>query len=266
MGLNAKWIWGSQIAGTENTALCFRRNFSADGNGRVKVKISADTRYILYINGREIGRGPVRSTRERWFYDEYDISGDITAGSNLFAARVWDYGWSTYQTIANKGGLVFEIMKDGETIAASDENCLCTQDTGLVSKTVKRNVNLGFMEHYDARNFNFDWMKQGFSDSSWKQAVVIDDNWSELTKRPIKYFDNHPVRPEKIMAVKAVTPGRHVVSVNTRESFFPGRRDANATIMTSYVGAIIKSSEDCSRRINGTGCTVILRSMENFMK
>ncbi len=109
MSLNAKWIWGSGIADKENTAVCFRRNFNVGKYEDTIIKISADTRYVLYINGREIGRGPIRSTIDRWFYDEYDISGDIIQGENLLAVRVWDYGCSTYQTIANKGGLVFSI-------------------------------------------------------------------------------------------------------------------------------------------------------------
>ena len=107
MGLNANWIWGSGIADKENTAVCFRRAFNADTCKCTKVKISADTRYVLYINSREIGRGPVRSTIDKWFYDEYDISGDLHDGENLLSVRVWDYGLSAYQTIANRGRLFF---------------------------------------------------------------------------------------------------------------------------------------------------------------
>ncbi len=250
MGLNTSWIWGGKIADKENTALCFRRKFNADTKKSTVVKISADTRYILYINGRESGRGPVRSTLERWFYDEYDVSADIKEGENLLAVRVWDYGWSTYQSIANKGGLVFSVEYGGEVAAESDGNCCFSRDLGLVSKTVKRNVNLGFMEYYDARKFSFDWMKPGFDDSEWEKAEIINSNWGNLTRRPIKYFDNSPYRPETIEAVRETYSGRKVVSVNTRNAFFPGRRDANATIMTAYVGAVIKSEKYCSGIIN----------------
>jgi len=250
MSLRTQWIWGSGIAGTENTAVCFRRGFSADKGKGAVVKVSADTRYVLYINGKEIGRGPIRSTIDRWFYDEYDISADIADGENLLAARVWDYGWSTYQTVANKGGLVFSIESSGNTLAQSDEKCKFMQDNGLVSKTVRRNVNLGFMEHYDAGRFSFDWMKPGFDDSSWEYADVINDNWGELTKRPIKYMDNVPKRPESIVSLSETRTGRKVVSVNTRNAFFPGRRDANATIMTAYFGCTVTSGEDCTGIMN----------------
>ena len=250
MSLKAKWIWGSSIADKENTAVCFRRNFNVDKNKDAILKISADTRYVLYINGKEIGRGPIRSTIDRWFYDEYDISSDIVSGENLLAVRVWDYGMSTYQTIANRGGLTFSFTNDGVTICESDESCLCSRDFGLVSKTVKRNVNLGFMEYYDADKFSFDWMNPGCDDSKWETAVLITDNWGELTKRPVKYMDKKPVRAETVYSINETKPKRQVVSINTRNTLYPGRRDANATIMTSYIGAIIKSSEDCTGIIN----------------
>ncbi|MCD6322853.1 MAG: hypothetical protein J7L77_07475, partial [Clostridiales bacterium] len=250
MGLKSKWIWGSSITDKENTAVCFRRNFNVDKSEDTIVKISADTRYVLYINGKEIGRGPIRSTIDRWFFDEYDISSDIVSGENLLAVRVWDYGWSTYQTIANKGGLVFSIENTGETICESDEFCLCSRDYGLVSKTVKRNVNLGFMEYYNADKFSFDWMNSGYDDSKWETVVLIDDNWGELTKRPVKYMDKKSIRAETVYSISETKPKRQVLSINTRDAFFPGRRDANATIMTSYVGAIIRSSKDCTGIIN----------------
>lgn len=250
MGLKAKWIWGSNITEKENTAVCFRKNFTVDKIKNTIIKLSADTRYVLYINGKEVGRGPIRSTIDRWFYDEYDISGDIIQGENLLAVRVWDYGWSTYQTIANKGGLIFTIESDQTTICTSDVSCICSRDLGLVSKTVKRNVNLGFMEYYDAGAFSFDWMNTNYDDSSWGAAVFVENNWGELTKRPVKYMDKKAVRAETIVSISETKAKRKVVSVNTRNSFFPGRVDANATIMTSYVGAIIKSSKECEGIIN----------------
>ncbi|MBN2558828.1 MAG: alpha-L-rhamnosidase N-terminal domain-containing protein [Clostridia bacterium] len=243
-GLAGKWIWCPDAGEAENTAVCFRKAFTVASGAGTIVRISADTRYILYINGSEIGRGPARSTLDRWFYDEYDIGGDVSAGGNLLAVHVWDYGWSTYQSIANKGGLIFDVRRGDEVLAASDGTCRCAVDEGLVSKTVRRNVNLGFMENYDARRFPQGWMHADFDDSGWSFAAETADNWGTLEKRPVKYLDTRIARPEKVMKIREIIPRRNVVSVNTRNAFFPGRRDANATIMTGYIGAIIESAED----------------------
>jgi len=243
--MKGNWIWVEGGSDCENKVACFRREFSISGDGPVILRISADTRYVLYINGREIGRGPIRSTLERWYFDEYDISADVSLGMNLIAVRVWDYGWSTYQTIANKGGLAFEII-DGESVAAvSDEKVLCTFDKGWISRTVKRNVNLGFMEHYNASAFSFDWMKKDYDDGGWKPAVQTDDNWGALTRRPVKYLDRKNILAENVVSIAETNRKGRVLSVNTREALFPGRRDANATIMTAYFGAYITAGKDC---------------------
>lgn len=247
--MNGNWIWLEGGSDTENKVACFRKEFTLTETEQPIVRISADTRYILFINGKEIGRGPIRSTLDRWFYDEYDIGADTREGVNLIAVRVWDYGWSTYQTIANKGGLTFEISNGQKIVASSAEQVKCTFDKGWVSKTVKRNVNLGFMEHYNADKFTFDWMKPGYDDSDWGFSVSINDNWGNLTKRPIKYLDKKSILAESVVSITETNQKGRVVSVNTREALFPGRRDANATIMTSYFGAYITAEKECTGTI-----------------
>lgn len=239
-----KWIWCPNVKGPENRVVLFRKKFSAKSDLDTILKISADTRYIAYINGIEIGRGPIRSTIDKWFYDQYDLSSLIEEGENTLAIRVWDYGQSTYQSIVHKGGLVFSISQNEEVIAQSDKNTLCLQDKGLISKTVKRNINLGFMENYDARKAELKWQNKEYDDSAWEKAVIIEDDWGKLTKRPLKYFDRERIRAEQVVSIQEIKNRRRVVSVNTRDAFFPGRRDANATIMTAYVGVVIESDTD----------------------
>src|SRR6185436_19069219 len=44
---------------------------------RVPLRVSADSRYLLWVNGVEVGRGPIRSQPRRLRYDEYDIAGHL---------------------------------------------------------------------------------------------------------------------------------------------------------------------------------------------
>ena len=237
--LQGRWIWTAAEGPGENEVVRFRTRFELDDPTGAEIRISADTRYVLRVNDVEVGRGPIRSTIERWFYDRYGLDGYLREGTNVVEVRVWNYGWSTYQTIANRGGLVFDVVRDGKAIACSDETVSCARETAIRSKTVKRNVNLGFMEHYDARDA---------AAMRWEPAVVIDDVWGELHERPVRQMDRQLVRPQGIRWIRAVRPARQVVSVNTRTTFFPDRRDANATIMTAYVGVVI----DSPREMQGT--------------
>jgi alpha-L-rhamnosidase len=53
----------------------FRRVFDVDDVPQgAPLRLSADSRYVLWVNGTEVGRGPIRSQPRRLRYDEYDIA------------------------------------------------------------------------------------------------------------------------------------------------------------------------------------------------
>ena len=41
---------------------------------KAPLRITADSRYVLYVNGQEVGRGPVRSQPRKLHYDSYDVA------------------------------------------------------------------------------------------------------------------------------------------------------------------------------------------------
>ena len=47
---------------------------------RVPARLTADSRYILYVNGVELGRGPIRSQPRRLHYDLYDLAPYLRLG------------------------------------------------------------------------------------------------------------------------------------------------------------------------------------------
>jgi len=160
-----QWIWLNDNISTENERGCFVENLYIKIKSKddgIKLRISADTRYVAYINGEEIGRGPIRSTIDNWYYDEYDITLCLKQGHNLLAVRVWNYGWSTYQSIASNGGLIFDVTQGSKVIAASGKQTKCSRDLGHKYNTVKRNVNLGFTDNYDARKFDSGWIEETY--------------------------------------------------------------------------------------------------------
>ena len=148
--MNAKWIWINEEK-KENQRGCFGCFFymrNDQNMEEVVLEISASTRYIAYLNGKEIGRGPIRSGRHQQFFDRYSIDDKICQGENFLAVRVWDYGWSTYQTVAKPAGLIFEIKQGNKTVCSSDNAVYASLDKGHMEYAPKRNVNLGFTDYY----------------------------------------------------------------------------------------------------------------------
>jgi len=86
----AKWIWHPDLHDDEIAVVGFRRRFKLDKPSKLRIHVSADERYELFLDGERVGRGPERGDRENWFFESYDL--DLAAGDHVLAARVWWLG------------------------------------------------------------------------------------------------------------------------------------------------------------------------------
>ena len=248
--MKGNWIWVQNALSHENQHACFGTAFqAAPQDGPVTLSICAVTRYIAYLNGREIGRGPIRSGKDRLYYDVWSLDGEILTGENQLAVRVWDYGVSTYQTIASAPGLLFDITQNEQTLCCSDTSVRAAMDTGHLSFVPKRNVNLGFTDYYDARNFDGNWYETPGSWADWLPAVITDKS-VELKKRPIRQFNTNFAWPEHIVSVEQAKKGGQQLTINTRRAFFGDRRDADETILSGFMGCEIDCPADMDGRIS----------------
>ena len=72
MDNRSKWIWKRDLSGKD--VYCdFVDSFDYSG-GDVKVKISADSNYALYINGNFVESGQYGDYPHYKVYDEFDIT------------------------------------------------------------------------------------------------------------------------------------------------------------------------------------------------
>jgi len=84
------WVW-TQDSGDSFEVVQFCSWFSDNEALPVRLHISADNRYKLYINGNFAGLGPQRGTLERYFFDTYDLSllKNNKSCPYVFSAVVW---------------------------------------------------------------------------------------------------------------------------------------------------------------------------------
>jgi len=52
------------------------------------LSITVDGRYVLFVNGEKIGRGPVRCSPLFQRYDDYDVAPALRAGDKVLAVLV----------------------------------------------------------------------------------------------------------------------------------------------------------------------------------
>ncbi|GIE95251.1 alpha-L-rhamnosidase-related protein [Paractinoplanes rishiriensis] len=147
---------------------------------RVPLRVSADSRYVLWVNDVEVGRGPIRSQPRRLRYDEYDIAAHLQPGPNAVAALVTYYGHpnSFWQPAASSG----LMGRDVQLVLEADlgDHWLVTDDRWRTLRSrAWRTLDAGTaldgvpIELLDARELDPDWTAPGFDDSSWPTATVL---------------------------------------------------------------------------------------------
>ncbi len=68
----------------------YRLHFDLPQAAMIRTHVSADERYLFFVDGQRVGRGPERGSAAIWFYETYEL--DLAAGSHTLTALVWRLG------------------------------------------------------------------------------------------------------------------------------------------------------------------------------
>ena len=85
----AYWI-ACPGADTLPLVTAYRRSFTISGNMAIRIHVTADERYDLFLDGVRIGRGPERGAPDHWFYESYELT--LAPGDHILVARTWSLG------------------------------------------------------------------------------------------------------------------------------------------------------------------------------
>lgn len=77
-------------AGPPPFVTAYRLHFTLDETAVIPFHVTADERYLLFLNGRPLGRGSERGDANNWFYESYELT--LPPGEHVMAARVWSLG------------------------------------------------------------------------------------------------------------------------------------------------------------------------------
>lgn len=195
----AEWIWirppkierasliprgESDFSEDRNRFVYFRKEFEAPADiCRASFRASADGRYILYLNGEMLGRGPARCHPGWQYVDPFNADALIRPGKNVLSALVHSYGRNTsfYQLPGGTQALLFGCagfyLEGGVTRKSGSELDLGTDDSWkfLASDAWERDTpfgGTGYMEHFDGRKEPEGYKTREFNDSAWNQAFV----------------------------------------------------------------------------------------------
>ena len=210
------WIWCSGDPSPKNFYLYCRKTFDVGGEiVSATMRMTADSRYILYVNGTMVNRGPIRCDPRWQSYDAWDIAPYLRDGANVIAVLVHHYGESTFSYIHGRGGFILDGVvhpADGSVIdIISDDSWKVYPATAWARDIPRMNMQLGFSEIFDARRHPATWNRIGFDDSHWEAAVVIgphpQEPWPRLVARDIPAAAEELISPKKLVSIGNVTKG-----------------------------------------------------------
>lgn len=165
-GWNAGWIWCEGESSSSNFYLYARKAFKLSAKPlQASLRLAANNRYKLYVNGNYVGRGPVTSDSSLLTYDIHDVAPLLSKGANVIAVLVHAEGATT-------PGLICEadIERDG----GSEK--VVTDETWRVLPAAAHTASEEHFCHnevFDARLVVPRWTEAGFRDSRWAHAIVI---------------------------------------------------------------------------------------------
>ena len=210
----------------------FRRRFNLPGQvSAASLGITADSRYILYVNGIRAGRGPGRATPAFARVDRYELQEHLRPGDNVIGVLVHVYGVDTawYETVRDytqsifgDGGLYVDATVHVGNRAidlVSDDQWRVTEARAWRRDTPRSGWGQGFIEDFDARQMPAGWLRADFDDSDWDRAQPLlrpanDEDvakgWGDiepfttLLPRQIPSLVESVCLPSRIVAVHAV--------------------------------------------------------------
>ncbi|KAL6231284.1 hypothetical protein BDW75DRAFT_233729 [Aspergillus navahoensis] len=186
------WLWLPETAptftSTHSTAriVLFRKQFTAPtsipSNTPIPIHVSADTRYILFINGKRILFGPAKSYLQEYNYETIDISPFLMPGrKNVLAAKVLRYSpvkeGNLSMVRAGIGGFILHDrsgLLGISTTEGSGWKCLPDDSVRILpSSEWNRALGPAFMQINEEVNGSLaerGWLDGDYDDSAWLDA------------------------------------------------------------------------------------------------
>ena len=210
----AQWIWSEipvdapglgppQVPPRHlwNRSCLLRRSFTVPSvPDEVWCRVTADSRFVLFVNGAEVTRGPARAVPDRITWIDVDLAPHLRPGANAIAALVRYYGQSTawWRSATPNGQLGY-----GSFALEAPALELVTDDTWRAAPGPFVEPPEGappLLEVVDGSRLPAGWTDAGFDDTGWASAATLASITVGSRAQTL------PVQPFGAMEAAAIAP------------------------------------------------------------
>lgn len=207
---NTSWMWIPDWEKADHSVcylVYFRKKILLEKIPEsLKLQISADSRYKLYVNGKLAELGPSKGDRQIWYLDEVELAPYLQVGENVLAVEVLRYPLAYH----NGSHSIFRTetpglyVKEKEEVyglsAGEDWSCYEEEDFQIVSESPFF-APLHILEERKGQKKACGWKNSDFDASDWERPVLYNIfqisqavSPGNLTDRTIPYMRKEPRR------------------------------------------------------------------------
>jgi alpha-L-rhamnosidase len=230
---NARWIWAAPAASpvspiapagippreTWNRFCYLRRTVQLNSiPASVPARVTADSRFVLFVNGVEVARGPARSVPEHLAWTEIDLAQFLHRGRNAIAALARFYGppgpwWrpAAPSFLIGFGSFAFESVAIGVASDASWKGRPAPYRQDVVKSEA---LPVPPVEILDGGAIPARWAAADFDDSAWAPAVELSagtlaPNRKRIPVEPFTAPEHDDIAPLTALDIPLTELSRH---------------------------------------------------------
>ena len=207
------WIWTPDWAAEDKQQpriVYFRKSLTLDAvPATLPIRITADSRYKLYVNGCFVQKGPQKALDSKeYFVDTAELTPYLIAGENVVAVEVLRYGTTNGNDSLLRTGLPCLYVEGGDLSGKAGWKCRVNREIHVFVEST-RPAPIFAQEDVTASVAFAGWKTVGYDDTVWDSAVpkmVFDipmaDAPCNLTPRTIPPMAYEEKRFDSVSAVR----------------------------------------------------------------
>lgn len=193
----ARPVWPQDRETEMNLSVGFRAVIEPPRGKPVLLRVAASTIYRFFVNGEFKGCGPARGPHGYYRVDEWDITRDVSAGTNVVAVDVAGYNINSFYILNQPSFLQAEIAAGTEILAATGDGGK-PFDAILLSQRVQKverySFQRAFSEVYRLRAGVDDWRRD--SKRTFRPELCATSGEKQLIPRRAPYPQFSRRQPE----------------------------------------------------------------------